>query len=109
MIDLTDMIFFHADASPERPAVIAGEVILTYSMLRRGIVSAQRYLRQHGLKSGDCVALSGFAPVGHITLICALHRSGIASVSLEPDQLTLLDDLVVDALFTAAPAAHTGV
>jgi long-chain acyl-CoA synthetase len=109
MIDLVDMIFFHANATPEKPAVITGDIILTYAMLRRGILSVQRQLSQFGLKAGDCVALSGFAPVGHITLICALHRSGIASVSLEPDQLTLLDDLVIDALFTAAPTAHTGV
>src|ERR1700686_1614288 len=105
MIDLADMIFFHATASPEKPALITGDVILTYAMLRRGIVSAQRYLRQYGLKPGDCVALSGFAPVGHVALICALHRSGIASVSLESEQLSLLDDLVVDAHLSAAPAS----
>jgi hypothetical protein len=60
------------------------------------------------LKSGDCVALSGFAPVGHVTLICALHRSGIASVSLEGDQLSLLDDLVVNAHLTAATGFADG-
>jgi long-chain acyl-CoA synthetase len=107
MIDLVDMIVFHADASPEKPAVITGQVILTYAMLRRGILSAQRRLRQHGLKSGDVVALSGFAPVGHVTLICALHRSGIASVSLEADQLSLLGDLVVKVHLAAATGSQT--
>jgi acyl-coenzyme A synthetase/AMP-(fatty) acid ligase len=106
MIDLVDMIFFHAGATPEKPAVITGQVILTYGMLRSGILSAQRHLRQQGLKSGDVVALSGFAPVGHVTLICALHRSGIASVSLEGDQLSLLDHLVINAHLTSATTSQ---
>src|SRR6516162_6641437 len=106
MIDLVDMIFFHAEASPEKPAVITGQAILTYAMLRSGILSAQRRLRRQGLKSGDCVVLSDFAPIGHVTLICALHRSGIASVSLEGDQLSLLDDLVIDAHLTPASGSQ---
>src|SRR5580704_14527039 len=107
MIDLVDMIFFHAGATPEKPAVITGQTILTYAMLRNGILSAQGRLRQQGLKSGDVAALSGFAPVGHVTLICALHRSGIASVSLEPDQLSLLDDLVIKVHLAAATGSQT--
>src|SRR5580704_16472993 len=106
MIDLVDMIFFHAGATPEKPAVITGQVILTYGMLRSGILSAQRHLRQQGLKSGDVVALSAFAPVGHVTLICALHRSGMASVSLEADQLSLRDDLVIKAHLAAATGSQ---
>src|SRR3977135_288167 len=92
MIDLVDMIFFHADASPEKPAAITGQVILTYSMLGRGIQSVDKQLQRHGLKTGDCVALGGMSAIGHLTLICALHRRGIASVSLDDPQLGLLDD-----------------
>lgn len=109
MIDLVDMIFFHADAAPEKPAVITGDAILTYAMLRRGILSAEKRLRQHGLQAGACVALSGMAAIGHVTLICALHRAAIASVSVDDPQLSLRDDLVVDAHLTPAPGSQASV
>jgi acyl-CoA synthetase (AMP-forming)/AMP-acid ligase II len=103
MIDLIDMIFFHADSSPEKPAVITGEVVLTYGLLRRGILSAESRLRQLGLKPGDSVAVTVTSAIGHVTLICALYRSGIASVSVEPAQVESLDDLVIDAWLTIIP------
>jgi acyl-coenzyme A synthetase/AMP-(fatty) acid ligase len=103
MIDLVDMIFFHADATPEKPAIITGEVVLTYFMLRSGILSAEARLRQHGLKSGDSVAITVTNAIGHMTLICALYRSGIASVSVELPQFDSLDDLVIDAWLTIKP------
>ncbi len=104
MIDLADMVFFHADASPEKPAIITGDVILTYAMLRRGILSAEARLRQHGLEAGDSVAITVTSAIGHMTLICALYRAGIASVSVEPGQIEALDDLVIDAWLTNTPS-----
>ena len=105
MIDFVDMIFFHAEAQPEKPAVITGEVTLTYAMLRKGILSVERQLRKHNLKSGDRVGVSVLNAIGHMTLICALHRAGITSVSLDRPQIEFLDDLVVEALLTDAPVA----
>jgi acyl-coenzyme A synthetase/AMP-(fatty) acid ligase len=103
MSDFADMIFFHADASPDKPAVITGETVLTYRKLRQGILSAQRQLQRHGLKAGDRVAIHVMNAVGHVTLICALYRSGITSVSLEAMQTDLIDDLAVDAVLTNLP------
>lgn len=103
MTDLVDMIFFHADANPDKPAVITGEAILTYRMLRRGILSVQQRLRRHGLKAGDHVAIHVTSAIAHVTLICALHRSGIASVSLDLSQGEFLEDLAVDAVLTNFP------
>jgi acyl-coenzyme A synthetase/AMP-(fatty) acid ligase len=109
MIDLVDMIFFHADAAPEKPAVITGEVILSYAMLRRGILSVEKRLRWHRLTRGHCVALSGMAAIGHVTLICALHRSGITSASLDDPRASLGGDLEVDAHLTAVPTTDAPV
>jgi acyl-CoA synthetase (AMP-forming)/AMP-acid ligase II len=100
VIDLIDMIFFHGDASPEKPAVITGDSILTYGMLCRGIRSAEIRLRDQGLKPGDSVAVTTLSAIGHLTLICALYRSGIASVSIEWPQLASLSELVIDAWLT---------
>jgi hypothetical protein len=60
MIDLVDMIFFHAGATPEKPAVITGQVILTYGMLRSGILSAQRHLRR---ASFPCATILSSRPI----------------------------------------------
>ena len=109
MIDLLDMIFFHADASPERPAIITRETVLTYGLLRSGILSAERRLCQQGLKAGSSVAVTLTSWIGHLTLICALYRLGVASVSVEPAQVESLDDLVVDAWLTNTPPASPPV
>jgi acyl-coenzyme A synthetase/AMP-(fatty) acid ligase len=101
------MIFFHADANPEKAAIITGEATLTYRMLRQGILSVEKQLRNNGLKAGDRVGLSIQNAVGHMTLICALHRAGIVSVSLERPQVEFLNDIVIDALLTNAPISGT--
>ena len=103
MIDFVDMIFFHADANPEKPAVITGNSTLTYSMLRQAILSLEKRLRQAGLKPGDCVAIHAMEPLAHMALISALWRLRIASVSIEEQQVEWLDDLVVDTLLTSKP------
>jgi long-chain acyl-CoA synthetase len=107
MIDFPDMIFFHADANPEKPAIITSEVTLTYAMLRRGILSVERQLRTYDLKAGDRVGVNILNPIGHMTLICALHRAGIVSVSLDRPQVEFLNDIVIDALLTNTPVAGT--
>jgi acyl-CoA synthetase (AMP-forming)/AMP-acid ligase II len=56
MTDLVDMIFFHAQANPEKPAIITSEATLTYATLRQGILSVERQLRKNQLKPGDRVA-----------------------------------------------------
>jgi acyl-CoA synthetase (AMP-forming)/AMP-acid ligase II len=103
MIDFVDMIFFHADANPEKPAVITSEVTLTYGMLRQGILSVERQLKMHGLKAGDRIGIHVANAIGHMTLICALYRAGIASVSVDPQQVEFVDDLVIDALLADKP------
>jgi acyl-coenzyme A synthetase/AMP-(fatty) acid ligase len=109
MIDFVDMIFFHAAANPEKPAVITSEATLTYGMLRQGILSAEMQLRAHGLKPGDRVGVLILNAIGHMTLICALHRAGMTSVSLDAPQKDFLNDGVIDALLTNQPIAGTAV
>ena len=55
MTNLVDMVFFHADATPEKPAIITGgSGIYSYAMLRRAILWVDKRLRQTGLKAGEC-------------------------------------------------------
>ena len=107
MIDFVDMIFFHAVANPEKPAVITSEATLTYGMLRRGILAVGQQLRAQGLKPGDRVGVHILNAIGHVTLICALHRAGMISISLDAPQKEFLDDEVIGALLTNQPIAGT--
>jgi acyl-coenzyme A synthetase/AMP-(fatty) acid ligase len=109
VIDLVDMIFFHADANPEKPAIIISEATLTYAMLRKGILSVERQLRAYGLKAGDRVGVSVVNAIGHMTLVCALHRAGMTSVSPDPPQIEFVDDMVIDAVLTNAPVSGTPI
>ncbi|HEY1982847.1 MAG TPA: class I adenylate-forming enzyme family protein [Xanthobacteraceae bacterium] len=107
MIDFVDMVFCHAVSNPEKPAVVTSEATLTYKMLRSGILAAERQLRDCGLKPGDRVGIHIFNAIGHMTLICALHRAGMVSVSLDAPQAGFLDDAVIDALLTNKPIENT--
>jgi acyl-coenzyme A synthetase/AMP-(fatty) acid ligase len=109
MVDFVEMILFHAAASPGKPAIITHETILTYDKLRQGIFSLERHLRQSGLKAGDCVAISINNPLAHVTLMCALFRAGIVSISVDPPQLQFLDDVVVDAILSIVPVPDAKV
>src|SRR6185369_1122961 len=107
MSDLLETIAFHAKARPEAPAVITADAILTYGALWDGILSVQGRLRQSGLKAGDHVAICAQSAIGHLTLICALYRSGMSSISLEPAQLEFAGDLAAAALLTNDAAAKS--
>jgi acyl-CoA synthetase (AMP-forming)/AMP-acid ligase II len=107
VIDFVDMIFFHATANPEKPAIITSEATLTYGMLRRGILSVEQQLRAQGLKADDRVGVHILNAIGHVTLICALHRAGMVSVSLDAPQKEFLNDGIIDALLTNQPMGGT--
>ncbi len=110
MTTLVDMVFFHADVTPEKPAIITGgSGIYSYAMLRQAILSVEKRLRQTGLKAGDCVAIRAWESAPQMALICALARLGIASVSIDEDQLGLLDGMVVDLLLTTQPVTPSSV
>jgi acyl-coenzyme A synthetase/AMP-(fatty) acid ligase len=107
MTDFVDMIFFHADANPDKPAVVTGEAILSYGMLRYGILSVEEQLEANGLKAGDRVGINIANAIGHVTILCALHRCGIVSVSMDRPQVESLNEGVIDALLTDAPISGT--
>jgi acyl-CoA synthetase (AMP-forming)/AMP-acid ligase II len=72
----------HAATIPEKPALALSDRSVTYGKLAQAILSAEHKIREAGLKHGDLVAISIGSPIRHLTLMLALHRAGIASVSL---------------------------
>jgi acyl-coenzyme A synthetase/AMP-(fatty) acid ligase len=107
MSDLAEMIEFHARAHPHKAAIITPDSVLSYEMLWRGMLTAQSRFAANGLKPGDRVGINVPNPIGHVTLMCALHRAGIASASMEQPQADSLATGVIDAMLTHAPVAGT--
>ena len=92
------MIFFHAEQTPDKPAIAILGTIVSYEKLAKGIRAIEEKILAAGLKTGETVAISVLNPIGHFAIICALFRLGIASVSIHPSQEPNLDEIVVDAL-----------
>lgn len=81
-MNFVDVILSHAATIPEKPALALSDRSVTYGKLAQAILSAEHKIREGGLKKGDLAAISIGSPIRHLTLVLALHRAGIASVSL---------------------------
>src|SRR5262245_65940962 len=98
--DLIDMIFFHAAHTPEKPAVAYGTTVVDYGTLAKGILAAEAKVLTAGLKPGDTVGVAMLNPIGHVTVLYALFRLGIASISLSLNQHEEMNQVIPTALLT---------
>ena len=96
--DFVDTIFFHAKNTPNNPAIATLGMMVSYRMLAQGVLRAEERIKAAGLKQGDVAVVMVNYPIGHFAIICALHRLGIASVSLYADQIASLDNILLDAV-----------
>jgi acyl-coenzyme A synthetase/AMP-(fatty) acid ligase len=83
-MNFTDKTFFHATATPEKAAIVLLDRGVTYKTFAEGVRAAEGRLRAAGFKPGDLVGVASGSPIRHLSLVYALYRSGIASVSLRP-------------------------
>jgi acyl-coenzyme A synthetase/AMP-(fatty) acid ligase len=93
-----DVIFFQAELTPEKLAIVAQGSVVSYGRLAHGIVSAQQRLAAAGLREGHTVALHIAHPIDQLILICALYRLRVASASINDAQDPGLDAVKFDAL-----------
>ena len=77
-----ELILHHGLTHPQKPAMILPDRIVTFGMLRQGILSAVERIAAAGLESGQLVAIVIDSPTKHLALACALFHSGIVSISL---------------------------
>jgi len=75
----------HVKAHPERVALVAGELELSYADLNRQANSLARYLIEHGVAEGDFVAIALERSVDMIVSILAILKVGAAYVPVDPD------------------------
>ncbi len=98
MADYVDMIAFHARATPDKPAIMTGTAAATYEMLHNAMRVAEARLYALGFKAGQTLAISMINPLGHLALVAALHRMGIASITIDKPQHPLLVNVAVDGV-----------
>ena len=82
-----DLIQFQAKLSRDEPAVIFPGGMSTYGRLVEWVENASQHILRSGLKKRDIVALELRHPLLHLVVILALHRCGIASVTLQTEYL----------------------
>ncbi|WP_170149531.1 AMP-binding protein [Rhodoplanes roseus] len=81
-----DAILFQTRWDSHRPAIATEGGILTYGRLAEAILAAAARCAQAGLQAGTVVGLAVRDPVWHVCLVCALHRLGVISTSIEPSE-----------------------
>lgn len=81
-MNFTDLIFFHATVLPEKAAIVLRDRGVTYAKLAEAIRASEARLRALDLAPGALVGIGTENPIRHLTLVMALYRAGVPSVSL---------------------------
>lgn len=104
VVSFADLIFHHALARPEKPAIILPDRVATYDMMAQGILRVEGRIRSLGLPSGALVCLSFDNPIRHLIVGAALFRLGHPVISAAKPQ-----DILALQLPIAAFLHETGV
>jgi acyl-coenzyme A synthetase/AMP-(fatty) acid ligase len=97
-IAFVELILFHGLTHPHKPAMILPDRVVTFGMLRQGILSAAERIAAAGLASGQLAAIVIDSPTKHLALACALFHSGIASMSLSNAAVAEAVGVKIDAV-----------
>ena len=80
---ILDAIFSHAAETPSKPAVVDGNVVVTYSGLADGIRRAASALSGLGVRRGDRVAISAQKGTGYVFFYFASQFIGAVNVVVD--------------------------
>ena len=80
--NLSDAIFEHAVARPSAPALIEGEVTISYAKLADLVGKASVYLHGLGIQPAEVVAVALPSSIDHVVLAFALMRIGAVPLDL---------------------------
>ena len=88
VVSFVDLIFHHALARPEKPAIILADRVATYDMMAQGILRVADRVRDLGIPRGALVCLSIDSPIRHMIVGAALFRLGYPVISVpKPDDV----------------------
>ncbi len=79
-----DWLALAAEALPDRPALLAGEVALSFAELERDARAAARRVAAAGVKRGDRVAIVAEPTADSVVVLHALTKIGAVAVPLDP-------------------------
>lgn len=78
------LIAFRARLEPDRPAIVAGDSVVTFGMLEQAIRSVSHRIAGMGLMRGSVAGLAIDAPGRALAVGLALERSGVVVAASEP-------------------------
>lgn len=93
---IEEIIYQHAVTSPEKIAVISGEVTVSYSELWNKIKRAAAYFISKGLKKEDRVIISASKNIDFIYTYFGAHLCGLICVPIDPETNTTRLKRIVD-------------
>jgi acyl-coenzyme A synthetase/AMP-(fatty) acid ligase len=102
-----DNVLLNGALYPNRPAMMMLDRIVTYGMLANAIHWTCARLHQAGLRPGETVVVDIDNPIRHFTVLAALMRLGIVSLTAPPAAAAMVGAVAV--LTGAAVAAPAGV
>src|ERR1700760_3566873 len=95
-----EQIVFQGKLSPDEPAVVFPGGMATYRVLIGCVEAASQHVLRAGLKKGQVVGVEIRHPLLHLVVILALHRCGIASLTLQTSYLIQQANLKIDKLLS---------
>ncbi len=95
----------HALISPEKIAVISGEIEVSYAQLWTNIVKAAAYYQSAGLSAGDRVIISASKQIEFIYAYFGAHITGLICVPIDSETNTTRLNRIVDV---ATPSLIVG-
>jgi len=88
VVSFVDLIFHHALARPEKPAIVLADRVATYGMMAQGIMRVADRIRSLDLAPGTLVCISLDSSIRHMIVGAALFRLGYPVVSVaKPDEI----------------------
>lgn len=102
----------HATTTPDKVALVQGEIRVTYSQLAARIEQAAQYLLAKGISPGDRIILSASKEVEFVYLYLGAHLVGIVNVVVDPaapvDRLEYINGVVKPAAVFGTAAVQGG-
>jgi hypothetical protein len=100
ILNWDETLLFHSEATPHKTAVMCQGAGLSYAHFVFTVLSLERRIRHAGLQPSQTVAVLIQHPIEHFSMLYALYRLQIASVSISGVPSPRATALACDAVLT---------
>lgn len=108
-----DAILTHGRLWPEKPAIILVDRVVTFGMMRSGILAVAGYLQSRGVKPGQIVAICVDTGSWNLIVTCALAHLGAVGIAfartsdIETSGVPI--DHIISRIALPHPASNVGL